>query len=241
MSRRIDRIVTLICACVVALWLFLNATGHLPASLFLTCLWGALAAWALDAYDRSKPGVKRREQAKRLRAAKALVLNWAMTPSEMDARAHIVARYPECARCHFALLARHPSAPPLDASELLAIWRAHSGAPALLLAATGPVAPAAAQVASALTAPRVRLLDGAALSHVLAQSGLPIAEAPLKRTRPRFFLGRKRAPLMLLYALFMFVLYWLIGQILYLVLGLLLLAACAVALHGARPPDRLFS
>ncbi|MEG2858464.1 MAG: hypothetical protein RSA12_01075, partial [Clostridia bacterium] len=108
-------------------------------------------------------------------------------------------------------------------------------------AATGPVAPAAAQVASALTAPRVRLLDGAALSHVLAQSGLPIAEASLKRTRPHFFPGRKRAPLMLLYALFMFVLYWLIGQILYLVLGLLLLAACAVALHGARPPDRLFS
>jgi hypothetical protein len=199
---------------------FLYATGQAWAAALMAAPLSALAAWAYARHASRIAG--RRERAKRARAA---VERLALLP-EAEARA-MAERY---ANLTGALLQRHPKGRPLDADEVLSLWRGASGEMAEI-ATTGPVSDGAWAAAAELTSPKVQILDAKALAARFEKSKLPLDAPPAKKRKISVFIPRKRAKHCAIYGCAMLGVYILTGLWTYLAAAVILLGLMSLALR----------
>lgn len=241
MPGKIDRAALFVLLLALGFVLFWAAVGRWPVALALTCALG-LSTHACCRAWRARCGANRAYNRARARDARALIDGWAVRPDADAAEAHVRARFASSPPFAFRLLARHGAAPPLNANDLLSLWREHAGDERLVAASTGPIDREAQALAATLSSPAVRLLDADALADALAGSGLELPEAPPARRRlrlPRLAPSRKKAPYCLIYALFMLAAYWLLGAPVYLLAALFLIALAVLGLKkpGATPTE----
>lgn len=218
-GRAIDAAMLGLAAYAAAFLYFLWATGSAWAGALLAAVPCALAVWAYRRVSAHRIG--RRERARRAQAA---VEQLALLP-EGEARE----RATEYAGFAGVLLQRHPKGAPLDANEVLALWRATSGE-TLDIATTGSASDAAHALAESLLAPKVRLYDGRALAEQFAKSSLPLPEPPVVKRRFSLRVPRKRARYCAGYGLAMLGMYVVTGLWAYLAASLVLLALTMLAL-----------
>ncbi len=203
---------------------FFHMTGEPWVGALLAAPLSALAAWGYGRFIQRRAG--RRERIKRARAA---VEHLAFLP-EAEARGQ-VERFAGFAG---VLLQRHAKGRPLDADEVLSLWRNATG-DALEIATTGPISDAAWTVAEELTAPKVRLLDAKALSERFEKSDLPLDAPPAKKKRISLRVPRKRAKHCAIYACAMLGIYLVTGLWTYLAASITLLALTSLALRRRAP------
>lgn len=224
MARWIDGAALGLIAYAAAFLYFFYATGRAWAAAILAAPLSALAAWAYARRARRVAG--HRERAKRARAA---VERLALMP-EAEARA-MAGSY---ANLSGALLQRHPKGRPLDADEVLALWRGASGE-TLEIATTGPVSDGAWAAEAELTSPTVRILDAKALAARFEKSKLPLDAPPAKKRKITVFIPRKRAKHCAIYGCAMLGVYILTGLWTYLAAAVILLGLMSLALRRRAP------
>ena len=240
MKSYIDRAFGLIAVMALGFFLGWAATGRPAPGVAAAVLMAVLALLTWRAWQAG-PGRRRSLLRERAAAAKALVATWARQPDADDLRRRLQARYGP-GDYALELFALHELGPALGASQVLDAWRAHAGRDQLLLCATGPVSAQARSAAHALEKPVVRVLDGAALAKVAAYGDLPLPDPPRRKARrmPLALPQRSRAPAILAYGAVMLAMYLVLGQVLYLVLALSLLALGLLCLRRPGPPEELF-
>jgi len=226
-ARALDGAVLGLIAYAAAFLYFYHLTGSGAAAALLAAPLGALAAWG---YGRraGKKGARR----ERARRARAMVDGLALLP-ESEAR-DLALKY---AGFTGLLVQRHPKGRPLDADDVLALWRGRGGE-VLEIATTGRIEDGAWAAVEGLAAPRIALTDTAALARRFEESALPLPEPPRTRRRFRLRVPRKRAKHCALYGCAMLGVYLMTGLYTYLAASLTLLALTMLALRRPSPlPD----
>lgn len=240
MGKRIDR-AALRLACAVGYYLFfLNAWGSIP----LAC--GA-AFLACAATGKLLEGLPRRQRASRSQAREMLSRVAAMDDGEAEALLTrlIGRRYPgEAFRLTPVL--KHPEAT-LSSGDILNAWKANRDAERLVIAATCPCEPRAAQYARELAAPAVAVVDSRALLRLLRDCPdflSPAAPRTTLRVRLRRALARiasvRVSPKNLLLAVAMLAAYLFAGSPFNLFAALILLAHAGIAVSHRKVGKKLF-
>ncbi len=241
MQRRIDLVAAYVFILTLGFLLFDAATGSRSLALVLTLALGFMVRICYRAW-RSRFGSAREGKRTRMRAASALVTAWAIKPDAAMAEACVRQRYPKDEPFDFMLVSHHHSCA-FGADELINAWREHIGQARLVIAVTAPVEAAAQAQALRLKEPQIRLLDAKMLEDALVRGDAELPEAGKARRAPRLHHlapNRKKAPLCLMYALFMLGAFWALGSPVYLVAALLLLMLAALGFHRPKPPEQLF-
>lgn len=234
MGRRLDR-AALGAACAVGYYLFfLNAWGSIP----LAC-GAAFAACVLTGRLLRDWPRERRIGRTQARAALWRVAAMEDGDAEVLLRDLIRRRYPGEA-FRLAPVLKHPEAT-LSSGDILNVWKVNRDAGRLVVAATCPCEPRAAQYARELREPAVAVLDSRALVRLLrrqpAEAEPPIPRLPL-RVRLRRVLARaasaRVSPKNLALAAFLLAAYWLTGNGYSLFASLAILIPSAAALAQRR-------
>lgn len=147
----------------------------------------------------------------------------------------------------FHLVQLHPAAR-LTGERIFEIWKAYQGRERLAICATCPAEDGARMVAAGLQAPKVAIVDAAALSQLIAEhpEGFFAREDPTARTKLRLrrasqlLFNRKNAPRSLLVSASMLLMYFLTAKLAYLVVGLALMCIALISLHRPLRPAKLF-
>lgn len=203
---------------------FFVMTGSIWVGAFLAASPASLAMWAYRHFAKRR--CDRRELA---RKARAMVERLVFLPE--DAARTQAARY---AAFSGTLLLRHPKGKPLDADEVLSLWRNAEG-DALEIATSGRIADEARSVAEELPKPKVLLLDSRALAERYVKSGLPIDDTPAARRKISLRIPRKRAKHCAIYGCAMLGVFLLTGSWAYLLTALILLALTILAFRRPAP------
>lgn len=149
-----------------------------------------------------------------------------------------------------AVIQAHPSEK-LNTQSLFELWKSHyQKQERLVICATCAADTDCRLLACSLKAPRVALLDSAALVQLMAEhpEGMCADEAPSPRARLRqrmrhasyLLINRKNAPRGFVFSISMLALYLLSGKIWYLISALFLLFLVLASLRKASRPVRLF-
>ncbi len=182
------------------------------------------------------------------RGASGAVMRLACLPEE-EAEVNLKALL---AKCYgnlpaVAVVQQHPSLR-LTEERVFEIWKAHRGKPQLAICATCKADAACRMLASSLKAPRVALVDAAALEQMICEhpDGLVVPSEKSARARlhlrraARLLINRKNAPRNLLVAASMLALYLFSGNALYLFSALALIFLALASLRHAPRPAKLF-
>ena len=223
-ARALDGVALGLIAYAAAFLYFFQSTGSSIAAAIFSALPAALTIWAYGRWTSAKGS--RREHARR---ARMMVDNLALLP-ETEAREQ-AEKY---AAFSGRLLQRHPKGRPLDADEVLTLWRGGEGE-TIEIATTGRIEDGAWSAAEGLTAPRVVLLDAAALALRFEKVGLPLPEPPRVKRKFRLRVPRKRAKHCAIYGCAMLGVYLMTGLWTYLAASLILLALMSLALRRPAP------
>jgi hypothetical protein len=184
----------------------------------------ALAVWG---YRRMFAKViARRERTKRAKSA----VERLVFLTEDEARAQII----QYADLDGTLLLRHPKGLPLDANELMALWRRSDG-DAMRIITTGLISDQAYALAESLSNPSVGLYDAQAIEKRFEKSQLPPGEPPPKK-RLSLRIPAKRVKHCAFYGTAMLGLYIATGLWAYLAGSIILLALTLPALRRRLPP-----
>lgn len=146
-----------------------------------------------------------------------------------------------------ALVQQHPSLR-LSEDRVFEIWHAHQGEAQLAICATCRADEPCRALASSLRAPRVALVDAAALEQLICEhpEGLLVPQEKAVRARLRLrriaqlLINRKNAPRNLMLAASMLLLYLLSGNAVYLFSSLALVLLALISLRRAPRPAKLF-
>lgn len=239
MGKRIDRVVLRLALC-VGLYLFYAAAFHnIPMAIFATLL----SAMLLKKIVRDP--IQRRS--KRRKCAAETIHRWAKAQDPTAEIAAIIERaYPgELAGARMELLARHPQGQPVTLDEVFALWKAHAGEERLAVICTCAAQETAHALARTLTAPRVRLLDAQQLSELIQKFPAGQERGEPSSVRPRRVrsvrITREQAPKRLVFGGLLLVMYWLLGNILYLFAALATLFFALAGFKKHKSPRKLFA
>ena len=162
---------------------------------------------------------------KRRRHGMACLRHWTLYGEGGTAKDVLQTAYPHEKIEAVELIARYPSAKPLDAQSVFNVWKKHSGADKIAILCTGAVGADAVYASHELQKPDILLLDGRALSRILSRTDLP--EADLPRRKFRISLSgnpwqkiRTAAALLILYRIFGNPMYLWSGLSLFLLAGI---------------------
>ena len=228
--------------------LFMAAFGSIPLACALAFVCSALTHKLLCGLKCRIQGGRRMQRKALRRRIDALIDEWTLSEPPHGQIAETVKKlYPECAEDDTAvcILPRPAACPPLEGGTCFDLWQAHRREDRLLIVCTGRVSPTAFTLAQALSAPRVRILDRSLLAAALEKRPDLVPEtqpksAPLRRKRIRFSVDRKHAPRSLLSGTMLLAMHFLLGNFLYLLIGLALITAALLAFRRARIPEKLF-
>lgn len=146
-----------------------------------------------------------------------------------------------------SLIQAHP-ATALSAQRVFEVWKANRGLERLVLCATCCADAACRALAESLTAPKLALVDAAALAQLIAEQPDIIAAPQEKVAKSRLrgrralqaLLSRRNVPRCLLFCAVMLLVYLLGGSIFYLISALGLLLTALLALNKPVKPAKLF-
>lgn len=238
-GKSIDRFVFSVISATVFYLFFLNAWGNIPLACFLAFICSLILRRLILKRPVYFKCTRAHAEAELLRIAQ-------MTDSEAGKALEqlVRKRYPDES---FTLspMTKHPSQT-LSMADVFAQWKKHRVEEHLLIACTCSADPRAIMYARELNSPLVAVIDKRHLLRIIRTTGIEHENAPritfiqrLKRIPQRLSAGHasmKNA----LFGVLLIALYFLVGNVLYLFLGLGSLFLFGCTLPGKRYKKRLF-
>ncbi len=248
MGGVIDKIVLNVLIAAGYYLLFMAAFGSIPLACGLSFLCSALTHKLLHGL-RCRMRSSRRTQKKDLCRRISMLLDaWTLSEAPHGSIQNAIRQlYPECTETQTSIhiLPRPSACPPLESSDCFALWQEHRKEERLLIVCTGRVSSAASSFAQTLSSPRVRILDRALLAAALEKHPelvpeMQIDSAPSRRKHVHLHVDRKHAPRCLLSGTMLLAMHFLLGNVLYLLIGTTLVTAALLSFRRARTPEKLF-